>query len=73
MTPRGIAIALIWVGTLLLLGMLLYRFRLGAWSLEDEDIPPPSLTHRLIAGGGLLAATAGVGLFVWSYFDHGVG
>ncbi|MBI3446487.1 MAG: hypothetical protein HY055_14300 [Magnetospirillum sp.] len=72
MTPRAIAITLIWVGALVLLGLLLHRFTRGAWSLEDEDIPTITLRQKLLAGLALAAACGGIGLFVWSW-QHGLG
>lgn len=72
MTPRGIAITLIWLGALVLLGVLLHRFLRGAWSLEDEDIPAITLGQKLLAGLALAAACLGAGLFVWSW-QHGLG
>jgi hypothetical protein len=71
MTPRAIAVTLIWVGVLVLLGLLLHRFARGAWSLEDDDIPVISLWQKLVAAFALTAAAAGLGLFVWSW--NGVG
>jgi hypothetical protein len=73
MTPRDLAMALVWAGALLLAGLLLYRFRRGAWSLEDEDIPPPSPAQKLCALAGMLTALAGIVLFIWSYVGDGVG
>ena len=71
MTPRGIAIALIWLGALMLLGMLVYRFTRGAWSLEDEEIPAITLRQKLLAGFALSVTGGGVGLFVWSWYGLG--
>ncbi len=73
MTPRDLAMALVWSGALLLAGVLLHRFRRGAWSLEDEDIPPAGPLQKLAAGLAMAAAAAGIGLFIWSYLDHGMG
>lgn len=71
MTPRAIAIALIWVGVLALLGLLVHRFVRGAWSLEDDDIPAISPQQKLLAGLALAAAAAGLGLFVRSWYGMG--
>lgn len=71
MTPRAIAVALIWAGVLVLLGLLLYRFTRGAWSLEDEDIPVISIWQKLVAAFALTATAAGLGLFVWSWNGMG--
>lgn len=65
--------ALVWGGALLLLGLLLHRFRRGAWSLEDDDIPAAGIGQKLVAGLGVAAAVAGAALFVWSWLGHGVG
>ncbi|RAU22483.1 hypothetical protein CU669_07235 [Paramagnetospirillum kuznetsovii] len=73
MTPRDLALGLMWSGTLLLAGLLLYRLRLGAWSLEDEEIPKSTQGQWVTAGLALSAAGLGLGLFVWSWFAHGVG
>lgn len=67
MTPRGIGIALIWSGAVLLLGVLLYRLARGAWSLDDADIPPATWPQRLSAGAALVITALGIGLFVWDY------
>ncbi|BAE51064.1 hypothetical protein [Paramagnetospirillum magneticum] len=71
MSPRAIAIALIWVGVLVLLGLLAHRFTRGAWSLEDDDVPVISPRQKLLAALALAATTGGLGLFVWSW--NGVG
>ncbi len=73
MTPRDLAMALVWSGALLLAGLLLYRFRRGAWSLEDAEIPSAGPGQKLAAGLAMAAAAAGIGLFIWSYAGDGVG
>jgi hypothetical protein len=71
MTPRVVAVILIWGGVLALLGVLVFRFARGAWSLEDGDVPAITGPQKALAGLALAAAVAGVGLFVWSW--NGVG
>ncbi|ARJ65600.1 hypothetical protein WV31_07985 [Magnetospirillum sp. ME-1] len=71
MSPRAIAIALMWVGALVLLGLLVHRFARGAWSLEDEDVPAISARQKLLSALALAAATGGVALFVWSWNGMG--
>ncbi|OAN50817.1 hypothetical protein A6A04_17100 [Paramagnetospirillum marisnigri] len=73
MTLRDLAMALVWGGAALLLAVLIHRFRRGAWSLEDEDVPHASLGQRLLFALALLLAAAGTALFIWSYLGHGVG
>jgi len=67
MTPRAVAITLIWLGTVGLLGVLVYRLRRGAWSLEDEDIPPATGLQRLGAALALAVTAAGIALFIWDW------
>ena len=67
MTPRGIAITLIWAGVLLLLGLLAFRFVRGSWSLEDEDVPAVTWKQKALAAAALAATAAGTGLFIWDW------
>jgi hypothetical protein len=67
-TIRAIGIALIWAGVVMLAGLLVQRFRRGAWSLEDEDIPPVALGQKVFAGLAMAATTGGTGLVIWSIF-----
>lgn len=71
MSPRAIAITLMWVGAVALLGLLVHRFSRGAWSLEDEDVPAISLRQKLLAALALGLAAGGVALFVWSWNGMG--
>lgn len=70
MSPRAIAITLMWVGAVVLLGLLIHRFTRGAWSLEDDDIPAISARQKLLAALALASTAGGVALFVWSW--HGM-
>ena len=66
MTLWTLGLVLIWVGTGGALGLLLYRFVRGAWSLEDEDVPPVSPWHKGFAALAFATAAGGVGLVIWS-------
>ncbi|TAN72364.1 MAG: hypothetical protein EPN20_03745 [Magnetospirillum sp.] len=66
MTLRALGIALIWAGVAMLAGLLLRRFGRGAWSLEDEDVPPVSSGHKAWAVLALAIAAGGIGLVIWS-------
>ncbi|MDO8606338.1 MAG: hypothetical protein Q7R40_07375 [Phaeospirillum sp.] len=66
MTVRALGIALIWVGVVILAGLLARRFLRGAWSLEDEDVPPVSPWHKGFAALAFATAAGGVGLVIWS-------
>ena len=68
MTIRAIAVALIWAGAALLLGLLLFRFVRGSWSLEDDDVPAVTWRQKALAAAALAAALAGTGLFVWDWY-----
>jgi Fe-S cluster assembly ATPase SufC len=59
MSAGTVASLLLWGGVALLLGLLAYRFRQGAWSLEDEDIPAVSPAQRWLAGLALLLSALG--------------
>ncbi len=66
MTIRALGIALIWAGVAMLAGLLLRRFVGGAWSLEDEDVPPVNAWHKGVAILALVATIGGIGLVIWS-------
>lgn len=68
MSLRAVAVTLVWVGTGALLWLLLRRFARGSWSLEDEDVPVVSFRQKVIAALALLAAAAGLILFIWSWY-----
>lgn len=71
MTLSAVAVVLIWGGVLALLGILLFRFSRGAWSLEDGDIPVITGPQKVLAALALAATAAGIGLFVWSWNGMG--
>ena len=68
MTIRAMGIALIWAGVVMLAGLLILRFRRGAWSLEDEEIPPVPLGQKVFAALAMAVTTGGTGLVIWSIF-----
>ena len=68
MTIRALGITLIWVGVVLLAGLLLRRFRRGAWSLEDDDVPPVDVWHKVMAILALTATMGGIGLVIRSLY-----
>ena len=68
MTLRAMGIALIWAGVVMLAGLLIQRFRRGAWSLEDDEIPPVALGQKLFAALAMAATASGTGLVIWSIF-----
>jgi hypothetical protein len=70
-SDAALSMVLIWGGVGALLGLMAYRFARGAWSLEDEDIPAVSSLHRVLAWLAVLAAAAGLVLFVRDW--HGMG
>jgi hypothetical protein len=63
---RSLGIVLIWVGVVMLAGLLVQRFRRGAWSLEDDEIPPVALGQKIFAGLAMAVTTGGTGLVIWS-------
>lgn len=71
MTLRAVAVVLIWGGVLTLLGVLVFRFARGAWSLEDDDVPVITGPQKVMVAVALAAAVAGVVLFIRSW--NGVG
>ena len=71
MTLRAVAVVLIWGGGLTLLGVLVFRFARGAWSLEDDDVPVITGPQKVMVAVALAAAVAGVVLFIRSW--NGVG
>ena len=66
MTLRAVGITLIWIGVVLLAGLLARRFLRGAWSLEDEDVPPVSFWQKGFAALALATTIGGIGLVIWS-------
>ncbi|WP_254432505.1 hypothetical protein [Magnetospirillum sp. SS-4] len=57
---------LVWAAVAVALGLLLHRFSRGAWSLEDDDIPPVTRIQKLLGLGILVAALGGTVVVVWS-------
>lgn len=63
---RGAGVILLWLGTLLLVAVLQYRLRKGAWSEESFVNPPPIARWAVaIVAGGMILAAVGGGLVVW--------
>ena len=68
MSIRAIGIILVWLGTLLLVAVLQYRIRQGAWSEEGLEATPPIARWAVgLAVVGMIAAAAGIVLTVWSF------
>ncbi|NFV79399.1 hypothetical protein [Magnetospirillum aberrantis] len=66
MSMHGVGVILLWLGTLLLVAVLQYRLRKGAWSEEAFANPPPIARWAVaIAAGGMILAAVGGGLVVW--------
>ena len=66
MTPRALALTLVWAGFLLLALVVAVRARAGAWSAEAFDHPPPVPRWMVpvVALAGLLVAASVVLLVV---------
>jgi hypothetical protein len=64
MSPRDLGITLIWAGAAVVLALLLYRLGRGAWSLEDDEVPPVSILQKVGGALALIAAIIGTVLFV---------
>ncbi len=67
MTPRGFAITLVWLGAALLLGLLLFRLVGGAWSLDDDEVPPVSSRQKALAVVALIVTVLGTAIFIWDW------
>ncbi|MCR6632219.1 MAG: hypothetical protein NVV74_20435 [Magnetospirillum sp.] len=66
MSARALGLILLWLGTILLVAVLQYRLRKGAWSEEAFERPPPIQRWSAgIAATGMVAAVMGVVLTVW--------
>lgn len=69
MSIRAIGILLVWLGTLLLVAVLQYRVRQGAWRPEAFDEMPPLARWAVpVTLVGLALALAGAALTVWSFW-----
>ncbi|CAA7623647.1 conserved hypothetical protein [Candidatus Terasakiella magnetica] len=68
MTIRGSGIALIWLGMAVLLGLLIHRFRRGAWSLDDDQIPVTTARQQGVFAAALTLTVLGTGLVIWDFW-----
>lgn len=67
MTPFTLALALVWIGALLLAAVVVQRARSGAWSEQALDATPPVSRWLWPAIAlGLALVAAGTALLVWS-------
>lgn len=67
MDARAIGLILLWLGTALLVMVLLHRLRRGAWSEQAFEAPPAiGRWLAVLAVAGMALAASGAGLTVWS-------
>lgn len=68
MTTRALGLVLLWLGTLVLVAILQYRLRRGAFRVGDEPVQPVGRYAMGVAVTGLLLTAAGTVLAVWDMF-----
>ncbi len=65
MTAPHFGILLVWLGTVMMAGLVWRRMRRGAWGADAFDQPPPTEPWAVPALiGGLVLAGVGMGLMV---------
>jgi hypothetical protein len=67
MDARAIGLILVWIGTILLVAVLQYRIRKGAFSEQALDEGPPIARWSVaISVTGMVLALVGAAMTVWS-------